>query len=101
MTILLSNKFLYLYSFANNTQMYFVNFRLSIGKDIILKVNEVMTFGYIKTELYKRIELQNLKINTFLFGGDRLKEQTKLCEAKIKNNDVVVVVVEQKKHEMF
>ena len=101
MKILLSNKFLYLYSFANNTQMYFVNFRLSIGKDIILQVNEVMTFGYIKTELYKRIELQNLKINTFLFGGDRLKEQTKLCEAKIKNNDVVVVVVEQKKHEMF
>ena len=59
------------------------------------------TIGDIKDELYKKIELQNLMIETFLFQANQLDDKTKISQLKLTNEDVIVVIVEQKKRGFF
>ena len=78
-----------------NNNNYNVIFRLSLGEtDINLLVNDNMTFKDIKTELYKRQEFQNLNIKLFLYGGRNLQVNEKIGKYKIKENDKVLVVVD-------
>ena len=62
-----------------------------------------MTIGDVKNELYKRIELQNLRIKTFVFGAEQIKDHKRIIELNINinNNDFILVVVEQKKIGVF
>ena len=60
-----------------------------------------MTIGDIKNILYKKSELQNLEIQIFLFAGGLLKDEKIIKEIKFNNNDVILVVVQPKKKELY
>ena len=99
--IVQSDKFLSLFCIANNNNPSFiVKFRLSVGNDINLSVRKDMTMEDVKNELYKKVELQNLKIKVFLYKGDLLPDKTKINDIEIKNTDIILVIVEQKKQDM-
>jgi len=87
-----SNKFGNLQYKSNKT--YCVTFRLSAGNiDIKLPINELMPISDIKSELYKRKELQNYLIKVLLFKGNQLLENDTLQKYKIKDNDIISVLV--------
>ena len=75
---------------------YNVIFRLSTGKNINLLINEKMKISQIKNELYKKQELQRLRIKCFLFGGDNLVNNETIGKYEIKKDQVVLVMVEDK-----
>ena len=50
----------------------------------------------IRNKLYKRQELQNLKIKCFLYGAQILQMNEKVGKYKIKKNEKVVVMVDDK-----
>lgn len=54
-----------------------------------------MTNNDIKVELYKRRELQNLTIKYFLYGGSIIKDNEIIGKYNIKENDKIIVYVEQ------
>ena len=96
--IVQSDKFLSLFCKVNNNiPSFLVKFRLSIGNDISLSIRKDMTIEHIKNELYKKVELQNLKIKVLLYGGEMLLDNSKISENIINNNGIIVVIVEQKK----
>ena len=99
--ILSSDKYISLFSLSNNNPFIIIKFRLSIGTEIKLPVRNEATIGDIKDELYKKIELQNLMIETFLFQANQLDDKTKISQLKLTNEDVIVVIVEQKKRGFF
>ena len=96
-----SDKFILLFSLSDNNPTFLVRFKLTIGAEIPLQAKNNMTIGDAKNELYKRIELQNLMIKTFLFRGEQIKDQKRIIELKMDNNEAIVVVVEQKKKGVF
>ena len=90
--IINSNKFGNLQYKSNKVN--YVNFRLSAGNvDINLPINENMPISDIKSELYKRKELQNYIIKVLLFKGSQLMENDTLQKFKIKDNDTISVLV--------
>ena len=91
-----SKKFDSLINNKINKEKFNVIFRLSIGRDINLLINEDMTFSEIKNELYKKQELRRLNIRTFLFEGNQLKDNEKVQKYKIKKNKIIVVMVVNK-----
>ena len=91
--IINSNKFGNLTSIPD--KKYNIKFRLSAGNlDINLPININMPLADVKNELYKRPELQNYIIKCFLFKGNVLMENDTLEKFKIKENEIVAVVVE-------
>ena len=81
----------------NNLKKYNVIFRLSFGeKNINLLVNDNMTINDIKNELYKKPELQNLRIKCFLFNATILEKEDKIEKYKVKENDLILVMVDDK-----
>ena len=52
-----------------------------------------MPISDIKIELYKRKELQNYLIKVLLFKGNQLMENDTLQKFKIKDNDIISVLV--------
>ena len=91
--IINSNKFGNLSKTSN--KKYDVKFRLSAGNiDILLPINEHMSVSDIKNELYKRPELQNYHITLLIFKGNQLMESDTLEKFKIKDNEIVTVIVE-------
>ena len=92
-----SEKFKTLFSLTdNNSPSFSLNFRLSTGKEFKLAVRKEMTIDDVKKTLYKSTELQNLEIQVFLYAGDQLKTEKIIKDIKINNNDVILVVVQQK-----
>jgi len=75
---------------------YNVIFRLSTGKSINLLINEKMKINQIKNELYKKQDLQRLRIKCFLFGGETLKNSETIGKYEIKKDQVVLVMVDDK-----
>ena len=55
-----------------------------------------MTINDIENELYKNPELQNLRIKCFLYNALNIEE-----EEKIKENDCIIVIVDDKKEEIM
>lgn len=81
----------------NNKKKYNVIFRLSLGeKNINLLINDNMTINNIKNELYKKPELQNLRIKCFLYNASNLEKKEKIGKYKVKENDVILVMVDNK-----
>ena len=101
--ILNSDKFISLFCLSNNNPTFLVCFKLTTGAQIKLPVKNDMTIGDVKNELYKRIELQNLRIKTLVFGAEQIKDHKRIIELNINinNNDFILVVVEQKKIGVF
>ena len=92
--IINSNKFGNLTKNPNKT--FNVKFRLSAGNiDINIPINENMTVGDIKNELYKKPQLQNYEIKILLFKGNQLMENDSLEKFKIKENETVLVMIEK------
>ena len=90
--IINSNKFGNLQYKSNKVN--YVNFRLNAGNvDINLPINENMPISDIKSELYKRKELQNYIIKVLLFKGNQLMENDTLQKFKIKDNETISVLV--------
>jgi TPR repeat protein len=79
----------------NNEPKYNIFLCLSTGVNINLLIHNKMTINDIKIELYKRQELQNLTIKCFLYGGSNLKDNEIIEKYKIKENDKIIVFVEQ------
>ena len=85
----------------NNLNKYNVIFRLSLGeKNINLLINDNMTINDIKNELYKRPELQNLRIKCFLYNASNLEKKEKIGKYKVKENDFILVIVDDKEEVM-
>ena len=99
--ILQSDKFISLFGLSSNNPPFIIRVRLTDGTEIKTPVRKDMTIGDIKNELYKKIELQNLMIKAFLYGGELIKEESKIEEVNLKNNDIVLVIVEQKKSGIY
>ena len=93
--IINSNKFDFLKSDDKNKNKYNAIFRLSIGKDINLLIHDDMTIREIKKELYRKNELQGLKINVFIVGGETLKENELVKTYKIKDKVILVMVTDK------
>ena len=55
-----------------------------------------MTINDIKNELYKKPELQNLKIKCLLYQATNLENEEKIGKYKVKENDFIVVIVDDK-----
>ena len=55
-----------------------------------------MTINNIKNELYKKPELQNLRIKCFLYNASNLEKKEKIGKYKVKENDVILVMVDNK-----
>ena len=96
-----SEKFKFYNSNENNIRKYNVIFRLSLGeKNINLLINDNMTINDIKNELYKKLELQNLRIKFFLYNALNLEKKEKIGKYKVKENDVILVMVDDKEEIM-
>ena len=54
-----------------------------------------MTIREIKKELYRKNELQGLKINVFIVGGETLKENELVKAYKIKDKVILVMVTDK------
>ena len=93
--IINSNKFDFLKSDDKSKNKYNAIFRLSIGKDINLLIHDNMTIREIKKELYRKNELQGLKINVFIVGGETLKENELVKAYKIKDKVILVMVTDK------
>ena len=79
----------------NPNKIFNAKFRLSAGNiDIILPINENMSISDIKNELYKKPELQNYEIKLLLFRGNQLMENDSLEKLKIKENETILVMVD-------
>ena len=91
-----SKKFYDLNNKKTIKEKFNVIFRLSIGEDINLLINEDMTISEIKYELYKKQELKSLNIRTFLFNAVELKDNEKVEKYKIKTNQIVLAIVDNK-----
>ena len=87
------NKYIDLNKITTNTAVKTQN---NFRGDINLLVNDNMTMKNIRNELYKRQELQNLKIKCFLYGAQILQMNEKVGKYKIKKNEKVVVMVDDK-----
>ena len=94
-----SSKFqIYNHNLSNKDSKKFnVIFRLSFGElNINLSINDNMTINDIKNELYKKPELQNLKIKCLLYQATNLENKEKIGKYKVKENDFIVVIVDDK-----
>ena len=91
-----SKKFDHLNPNKINITKYNVIFRLSIGKDINLLVHDNMKMNQIKNELYKKQDLQRFKIKYFLFQGQNLDNNEIIGKYKIKKDQPILVVVDDK-----
>ena len=96
-----SKDFIEFNSNINNKNNFSILISLTIGTNITLLVNDNMTIGEIKTELYKKKELQNLVIKCFLYQATKLKENKTLEQYKIEKDDRIVIYVEQKNIQSF
>ena len=85
----------------NNIPSFNINLKLSIGACIKLKVNNNMTIGDIKNELYKRRELQNLKINVIIIRANAVNDDVVLRDLHLANDENIVVVVGQNNPSIF
>ena len=80
-----------------DSKKFNVIFRLSFGElNINLSINDNMTINDIKNELYKKPELQNLKIKCLLHQATNLENEEKIGKYKVKENDFIVVIVDDK-----
>ena len=79
-----------------------IKFRLSAGNiDIMLPINPHMSLGDIKNELYKKPQLQNYEIKLLLFKGNQLMKNDTLEKFKVKDNETVLVMVENPDNSYF
>ena len=79
-----------------------IKFRLSAGNiDIMLPINPHMSLGDIKNELYKKPQLQNYEIKLLLFKGNQLMENNTLEKFKVKDNETVLIMVENPDNSYF
>lgn len=85
----------------NNIPSFNVNLKLSTGSCIRLNVNNNMTIGDIKNELYKKRELQNLKINVILIRANSVNDDVVLRDLHLANDENIVVVVGQNNPSIF
>ena len=65
-----------------------------------LLINDNMTINDIENELYKKPELQNLRIKCFLFNATIFEKEEKIEKYKVKENDLILVMVDDKEEVM-
>ena len=67
----------------------------------MLPINPHMSLGDIKKELYKKPQLQNYEIKLLLFKGNQLMENNTLEKFKVKDNETVLIMVENPDNSYF
>ena len=67
----------------------------------MLPINPYMSLGDIKKELYKKPQLQNYEIKLLLFKGNQLMKNDTLEKFKVKDNETVLVMVENPDNSYF